>query len=75
MEQIVKNSQGLQTLENDFYRHEAQCEERWKTCFYRLEELDKSMRRIESRMIVMGGTVIMFLAGLVVTLSQMGVPQ
>jgi len=57
----------------EFSVHEVQCEERWKTCFYRLEELDKSMRRIESRMMMMGGTVILFLAGLVVTLTTMGV--
>jgi hypothetical protein len=30
------------------------------------------MQRIESRMTVMGGTVILFLAGLVVTLTTMG---
>ena len=60
-------------IEKNMYAHEVQCEERWKTCFQRLDELDKSMHRIESRMVVMGGTVIMFLAGLVVTLSQMGV--
>jgi len=60
-------------IEKNMYAHEVQCEERWKTCFQRLDELDKSMRRIESRMVVMGGTVIMFLAGLVVTLSRMGV--
>tara|TARA_B110000503_G_scaffold59465_1_gene94759 strand:+ start:213 stop:476 length:264 start_codon:yes stop_codon:yes gene_type:complete len=60
-------------LETEFHIHEVQCEERWKTCFYRLEELDRSMRRLESRMTVMGGTVILFLAGLVVTLTTMGV--
>ena len=62
-------------LEGDFHIHEVQCEERWKTCFYRLEELDRSMQRIESRMTVMGGTVILFLAGLVVTLTTLGVPS
>jgi hypothetical protein len=72
-------------LEGELHAHEVQCEERWKTCFYRLGEVDKSleriegrldssMTRIEGRLLKIGGAVILFLAGLVVTLITMGAP-
>jgi hypothetical protein len=49
------------------------CEERWKTCFQRLEDVETSLNRIETRMVRIGGTVIMFLAGVIVTLlTQIG---
>jgi hypothetical protein len=36
--------------------------------------LDSSMTRIEGRLLKIGGAVILFLAGLVVTLITMGAP-
>lgn len=55
-------------VEIDLARHEVQCEERWKTCFQRLEDVETSLTRIETRMISIGGTMILFLAGVIVTL-------
>tara|TARA_R110002153_G_scaffold213635_2_gene366171 strand:- start:925 stop:1182 length:258 start_codon:yes stop_codon:yes gene_type:complete len=55
-------------LEMEQATHETQCEERWKTCFQRLTDVEKGLMRIESRMMAMGGTVILFLAGVLVTL-------
>lgn len=55
-------------LELDQATHETQCEERWKTCFQRLTDVEKGLMRIESRMMGIGGTVILFLAGVLVTL-------
>ena len=55
-------------LELDQATHETQCEERWKTCFQRLTDVEKGLMRIESRMLGIGGTVILFLAGVLVTL-------
>lgn len=55
-------------VEMDLARHEVQCEERWKTCFQRLEDVETSLTRIETRMISIGGTMILFLAGVIVTL-------
>ena len=55
-------------LEMEQATHEIQCEERWKTCFQRLTDVEKGLMRIESRMLGIGGTVILFLAGVLVTL-------
>jgi len=64
----MEQNDRINDLEKGLYAHEVQCEERWKTCFQRLQDMETGLMRIESRMTVMGGTVIMFLAGLLVTL-------
>lgn len=58
-------------LEIELRTHEVQCDERWKTTFHRLENIESIIERMENRMLAMGGILIMFLAGLVVTLSTM----
>ena len=58
-------------LEIELRTHEVQCDERWKTTFHRLETIEGFLQRMETRMLAMGGVLIMFLAGLVVTLSTM----
>ena len=60
-----RNSLELHDLEIVFRAHEAQCEERWKTIFTRVDENSKHLQRIETRMLAMGGTIILFLAGIV----------
>lgn len=62
-----KFEQRINTLENQLDKHEVQCEERWKTNFQRLGDIEKAIERIESRIMAVGGAVIVFLAGLVVT--------
>ena len=63
----------LRELETEFARHEVQCEERWKTTFNRLGDIDEKMEKAMSRQLSMGGGIILFLAGLVVTiLTTMG---
>lgn len=64
---MAQNSE-VSKVEIDLARHEVQCEERWKTCFQRLEDVETSLTRIETRMISIGGTMILFLAGVIVTL-------
>ena len=59
----------LDKLDLELKMHEVQCEERWKTCFQRLEDVERGLTRIESRMMGIGGTVILFLAGVLVTLA------
>ena len=49
-------------------QHEAQCEERWKTTFNRLMDIEESIKRMESRLIMGAGSMILFLAGVIVTL-------
>ena len=60
-----RSSLELHDLEIAFKAHEAQCEERWKTIFARVDDNSKHLQRIETRMLGMGGTIILFLAGIV----------
>ena len=68
MERFLETSRQVDELEKKQAMHEVQCEERWKTCFQRLTDVETGLLRIESRMLGMGGTVILFLAGVLVTL-------
>ena len=58
----------INDLELEMARHEAQCEERWKTTFNRLDDIEDGLKRIENRIMVAGGSIIIFLAGVIVTL-------
>ena len=64
----METENRINDLELEMARHEAQCEERWKTTFNRLDELDAGLKRIENRIMVAGGSIIVFLAGVIVTL-------
>ena len=68
----MEQNNRITEIEKKMLAHEVQCEERWKTCFQRLEDLETSLNRVESRMLSMGGTVILFLAGVLVTLITTG---
>lgn len=58
----------IRNIEIEMSQHEVQCEERWKTTFNRLMEIEESIRRIESKIMVGAGSLILFLAGVIVTL-------
>jgi len=57
----------VRTIELEMASHEAQCEERWKTTFNRLQDIDESLQRIESRVMAGGGAIILFMLGLLAT--------
>ena len=59
------NIERIHVLESRMAAHEAQCEERWKTTFNRLDEIGEHLERIESRVLAASATVILFLLGLV----------
>ena len=67
-----ESAHKVDIIEKEFAMHEVQCEERWKTTFARLEGIDTTLQRMDSRMLSMGGTIILFLAGVIVTLLNMG---
>ena len=50
--------------------HDSQCEERWKTTFNRLEEIDETLERIEGKLLRIAGGAVIFLSGLVVTMGM-----
>ena len=66
-DQTYANVERIHTLESRMAAHEAQCEERWKTTFNRLDDIGDHLERIESRVLAGGGTVIIFLLGLLAT--------
>ena len=58
----------VREIELEMAQHDAQCEERWKTTFNRLMDIEASIKRMENRIVVGAGSVIVFLAGVIVTL-------
>jgi hypothetical protein len=60
----------IHELEVFMASHDAQCEERWKTTFNRLEEIDETLERIEGKLITVAGGTLIFLSGLVVTMGM-----
>jgi hypothetical protein len=69
---INDSEQELIRLQSELITHEVQCEERWKTTFNRLEDIEASLLRMENRQMQLGGAVILFLATLVATLVIQG---
>ena len=51
----------VREIEIEMAAHESQCEERWKTTFNRLNDIDEHLARIESRIIAGGGATLIFL--------------
>jgi hypothetical protein len=64
----MSNDDQINKMKLELTAHEVQCEERWKTTFNRLDDIDGKLDRMEQRQLHMGGAIILFLAGLVVTL-------
>ena len=60
--------QRLRTFEIDLVTHETQCEERWKTNFIRLTDMERQLSRIEKMIMAGGAATIFFLATIVATM-------
>lgn len=58
----------VREIEIEMSQHEAQCEERWKTTFNRLMDIEESIKRMENRLVMGAGSMILFLAGVIVSL-------
>ena len=58
----------VRELEIEMSQHEAQCEERWKTTFNRLQDIEDGLNRMENRLLMGAGSMILFLSGVIVTL-------
>lgn len=52
-------------IESELQVHATQCEERWKTIFSRIEGVEDTLQRLESRIMAASGIIIMFLLGLI----------
>ena len=58
----------VRNLESELKAHEVQCEERWKTTFNRLQDIEDGVKKLENRIITASGSIIVFLAGVIITL-------
>jgi hypothetical protein len=58
----------VRDIEIEMAQHDAQCEERWKTTFNRLQDIEDHLKRIETRVMLGAGSLIVFLAGVIVKL-------
>jgi hypothetical protein len=58
----------VREIEVEMAQHEAQCEERWKTTFNRLQDIEDGLKKLENRIITASGSIIVFLAGVIITL-------
>ena len=63
-------SDDAKQVKMDLEKHEAICAERWKTAFNRFDDFDNSIKRLEQILIGGSGTVILFMAGLIVTMAN-----
>jgi len=61
-------SEDAKQVKMDLEKHEAICAERWKTAFNTFEDIEGSIKRIEQILIGGAGAIILFMAGLIVTL-------
>ena len=67
----IKNSEDITELDKRMSTHEVMCDERWKTCFSRLDDLDSRISRLESIAIAACGTIIVGGAGVVISIFMM----
>ncbi len=67
-DKVESLEERVREIEIEMAQHDAQCEERWKTTFNRLLGIEDAMKQMESRLLVGAGSMIVFLAGVIVTL-------
>lgn len=56
---------------NDLAKHEAVCAERWKTAFNRFDDMDESIKRIETILISACGGIIVGACTMALTIWSM----
>lgn len=64
----TKIEERVREIEIEMAQHDAQCEERWKTTFNRLMDIERAIKSMESKLMVGAGSLILFLAGIIVSL-------
>ena len=69
--ETIQNSKDIAELDKRMSTHDVMCDERWKTCFSRLDDLDTSIGRLESIAIAASGTIIVGTVGVLVTIFMM----
>ena len=67
----IKNSEDITELDKRMSTHEVMCDERWKTCFSRLDDLDSNISRLETIAIGACGTIIVGSMGVIISIMMM----
>ena len=67
-----KNSENIIQLDLRMSTHEVMCDERWKTCFARLDDLDTNISRLETIGIGACGTIIVGTMSVIISIVMMG---
>ena len=62
----------VEELSAELKRHEAICEERWKTVFSRLDDIDNRINKLFQIVLAGGATTILFLLGVITTILLQG---
>lgn len=70
--ETTRNSEDITELDKRMSTHEVQCDERWKTCFSRLDNLDNNIGRLETIAIGACGTIIVGSVGVIISVIMMG---
>jgi len=70
--ETIKNSENIVQLDLRMSTHEVMCDERWKTCFSRLDDLDNNISRLETIAIGACGTIIVGSVGVIISIIMMG---
>ena len=70
--ETIKNSENIVQLDLRMSTHEVMCDERWKTCFSRLDDLDNNISRLETIAIGACGTIIVGTVGVIISIIMMG---
>ena len=68
----IKNSEDITELDKRMSTHEVMCDERWRTCFSRLDDLDSNISRLETIAIGACGTIIVGSMGVIISVIMMG---
>lgn len=67
----TKEADDIVELDKRMSKHEVMCDERWKTCFSRLDNLDASINRLETIAIAACGTIIVGGVSVLVSIFMM----
>tara|TARA_B110000902_G_scaffold111869_1_gene131911 strand:+ start:674 stop:898 length:225 start_codon:yes stop_codon:yes gene_type:complete len=69
---LNKDHEDIMELDKRMSTHEVMCDERWKTCFSRLDDIGSDISRLETIAIGACGTIIVGSIGVIMSIVMMG---
>jgi|TARA_B110000259_G_scaffold66160_1_gene77946 hypothetical protein len=68
---LNKDHEDIMELDKRMSTHEVMCDERWKTCFSRLDDIGSDISRLETIAIGACGTIIVGSIGVIISIMMM----